>query len=329
MKRKKIPFARGVGGLSPPFYTKDDRINVEEIKRYVDWLIEKGCRMIVPGSQCNWLNDDERRLLWETYVDAARNRAAVMPYLGYVSRSTKGFLQEIKMAEEVGANSLYFSIKTVAECNGIPWPSVEWPKEYEEAVYQFLKAGFEATDLPVLLYNNQLHWKMPNIPVDFMVKLANEFENFAVLKTNASTSFAPPYGQLPYAVRALKPLGVNIIKGERDAECAIALLLGCDGLMPPLGHAFPDKFTDVYNAVQAGDLKKAFRIQNDFLDFDKIEQAHPGAYFGTKIYVLEALGFEVGKPRPPQIPLSEACRKQVDNILKKWGVYKKYTYHNW
>jgi 4-hydroxy-tetrahydrodipicolinate synthase len=325
MNRKKIPFGlKAAGCLFPPLFTKDDKINVEETKRFVEWLIEKECHTIVPGSECGWLNDDERRLLWETTADVAKNRAAVMPYLGFKAGCTKEFLQEIKMAEEAGANSLYFSHRTVAARNGIPWPALTWPKDFEEAAYQFFKAGFEATDLPVLIYNNATPTSMPNIPVEFMVRLAKDFDNFSGLKTNTSLGWLAPYGQFPYEIRALKPFGINIAKGLLEREFVVALLHGCDGFIAPTGHAFPDKLNDLYNAFHAGDLKKAVEIQDDFLDLCYILSQN---YWGVKIYLPEALGFEVGKPRPPQIPLNEDLRKQIDKILKDWGVYKKYTYH--
>jgi 4-hydroxy-tetrahydrodipicolinate synthase len=327
MTRKKIPFElKGVGCLPIPFFTKDDKINVEEFKRHIEWLIECGVHTIVPGSACKWMSLDEKRILWEAAVDAARNRVAIMPYAGADAKNTNEYLEEIKVAEEAGANSIFLEVRPVLFQFYMArlWPAIHWPKDFEEAAYQFFKAGFEATDLPVLIYNHAMP-DTTNIPVEFLVRLAEEFENFAGLKSNNSAGWYAPTGQLPYEIRALKPFGINVAKGGMEREFAAALLHGCDGIIAPSGHAFCQKLIACYDAFQAGDMKKAAEIQNDFLDINDIMQ-EGGNFWGFKFYLPEAMGFEVGKVRPPLPPLSAELRKKVDDILKSWGLYKKYTY---
>jgi 4-hydroxy-tetrahydrodipicolinate synthase len=328
MTRKKIPFElKGVGCLPIPFFTKDDKINVEEFKRHIEWLIENDVHTIVPGSMVKWMNPDEKRLVWEAAIDAAGNKAAVMPCVGTDVMNTKQAVQELKMAEETGANSLFTEVRAVRFQYYVLrlWPALTWPKHFEEAAYQFFKAMCEATDLPILIYNHAMP-DTTNIPVNFMVRLAQDFENFSGLKTNNSATWYAPASQLPYEIRALKPFGINVAKGTIEIEYVAALLHGCDGFIAPMGHVFPDRLNDLYNAFHAGDLKKAVKLQDDFLDLCSII-LESGNYWGTKFYLPEALGFEVGKPRPPLYPLSEDHRKQIDKILKDWGVYKKYTYH--
>jgi 4-hydroxy-tetrahydrodipicolinate synthase len=337
MSRRKIPYnLEGAGCLFPPLYTEDDKINVEETKRFVEWLIDQGVHTIVPGSTCQWLNEKERRTLWEATANAAKNRAAVMPYLGYHALNTAEFIKEIKMAEESGANSLYFSNHTVGLHNDTDFrhrliaSTRKWPKEYEDATYEFFKAGFEATDLPVMIYNHAGTFffgvrELPNIPVDFMLKLANEFDNFSGIKTNSD--IAGYRGNvLANELKALKSVGLPVAKGISELEYVIFLAMGGDGFVSPLGHAIPDKLNAMCNAVKAGDIKKALEIQESYLPLVEIGY---GCYWGTKHYVMEALGFEAGKIRPPHIPPSKEVCRQIDDLFKKWGVYKKYTYHNW
>lgn len=334
MARKSIPFGlKGAGGLSLPILTKDgEKLDVEENRRYVEFLVEKGCHTIVPGSLCLSLSDEERHQLWEIYADVAKNKMAIMPYLGYREMTIKQLVQEIKAAEEAGVNSLYFSVKAVYEIarevkfSQSLWPGTVWPKEYEEAVYEYLKAGFEATELPVCIYNNIMPNVAGTIPPEFLVRLAEDFDNFSGLKTNSSATGFEPYNLLPYEVEMLKPFGIPVAKGFVETEFVQALMYGCTGFVAPVvGHVFPDKLNEMCEAYYSGDIRKAFEIQKSFIPIVKVWRRNE---FGVKGYLMEALGFEGGH-RKPAFPLTPQERKQIDDLLKKWGVYKKYKYSKW
>ncbi len=303
-KRKKIePFGlRGCGGLSTPFLTKDGKINVEETRRYIDWLVEHECHTLVPGSTGVGCTLDQMRILWETAIDAAKNRITILPYVGPHSWSIEEFVNEIKIAEEAGAKALYFGPEPAIR-QVMPPPTRIYPKgigrwneEIEKAFYEQIKAGMEATDKPVLLYQHASHDDLtPVMPVSFLVKMANEFEQFAALKTNY-------FDHLLFEVEALKPFDIAIVKGFYEHEYLAALQMGCVGFISVLGAQLPGHIAGIYNAYVAGDYEKALNIIRDLMPIEEIykgsEFVNPGyavthspLYWGFKHYLLEASRF--------------------------------------
>lgn len=319
MARKQIPSGlKGSGCLSVPFFTGDDKINVTEMKRHVEWLIKEGTRTIVPGSVCPGCTREETRLVWKATKDAAEGKATVMPYLGPRCNTTALFLEDIKAAEDIGCDALYFSVQTTTNATGY----YENPAFLDQLVEPW-RAGLEATGLPVMIYNHSglPYSREPNLPVDILVEISREYESVAGIKTNS-----PLAGQLAAEIRALKPLGLSIAKGLHEMEFIGSLAMGVDGFISITGHALPDLCNTVYESFLAGDINKAQDVlwqMFPILDVVGSEASAKVEYYPWKMYLLEARGFNVGKPRPPMRSLPEDAKRAIDNTYKELGIYKE------
>jgi len=317
VKRKKIPSGlRGNGCLTVPFFTEDNKINIPEMKRHVEWLIEKNTQTIVPGSVCPGCTKEEALQIWKLSIEAANKRATVMPFLGPRCNSTELFIEDIKIAEDMGFDALYFSL--FAATNSVGYH--EHPTFLEQLIQPWIK-GLEVASLPVMLYNHAgLPWsREPNIPVSTLVELSKNFLNIAGLKTNS-----PIGGQFAAELHALKPLGLNVAKGLHELEFIGGLALGLDGFISMTGHALPEMGNGIHEAFTKGDVAKAQEIVwQMFPILDVIGTEFPARveYFPFKVYLIEARGFKVGKLRPPMRPIPKEAQKVVDDTYKKLGIY--------
>lgn len=318
MARKQIPSGlKGSGCLSVPFFTDDNEINVAEIKRHAKWLIEKGTRTIVPGSVCPGCTREESQLIWKATVEAVEGKATVMPYLGPRCNTTAQFLKDIKVAEDMGCDALYFSVQTTTNATGY-----YEDQSYVDQLIEPWRAGLKATSLPVLIYNHAglPYSREPNLPVEVLVEISRQYENVAGLKTNS-----PIAGQLAAEIKLLKPLGLSIAKGLHEMEFVGSLAMGVDGFISITGHALPDLCNAIYESFMAGNVTKAQNILwliYPILDVVGSEFSAKVEYYPWKMYLVEARGFKVGKPRPPMRPLPEQARKLIDNAYKEIGIYK-------
>ena len=97
-------------GIIPPIITpmnEDESINVAELRRQVDRMIEGGVHALFPfgtNGEGYILNAKEKQLVLETVIDQCNGRVPV--YAGTGCISTKETIEQSKMAEAAGADVL-------------------------------------------------------------------------------------------------------------------------------------------------------------------------------------------------------------------------------
>lgn len=97
-------------GIIPPILTPmhdDESINVEELRRQVDRMIEGGVHALFPfgtNGEGYILNAKEKQLVLETVIEQCNGRVPV--YAGTGCISTKETIEQSKMAQAAGADVL-------------------------------------------------------------------------------------------------------------------------------------------------------------------------------------------------------------------------------
>lgn len=87
--------------------TEDDQIDVESLKKLVDYLIEEGVQALYPcgtTGEMMYLNNEERKLVAETVVKQAAGRVTVFVHVG--AWNTKDTIELAQHAEKIGADGI-------------------------------------------------------------------------------------------------------------------------------------------------------------------------------------------------------------------------------
>src|SRR6185437_9502844 len=92
-----------------------------------------------------------------------------------------------------------------------------------------------------------------------------------------------------------------------------ALTAGASGWCTAAPNLRPQPCIDLYDAVRAGDLEKAQAIYDDLKPL--LEFIVAGGLATTVKAGLDLLGFPVGDPRAPLLPLDDQGRAELQGML--------------
>src|SRR5712672_4058161 len=92
-----------------------------------------------------------------------------------------------------------------------------------------------------------------------------------------------------------------------------SLTVGAKGAILALASALPEKCAELYEVTQRGQIDKARELQKNLLRASKLivsELGIPGVKF-----VMDQRGYRGGAPRSPLLPLSDAAKRRVLELL--------------
>lgn len=112
----------------------------------------------------------------------------------------------------------------------------------------------------------------------------------------------------------LKPNGFGLLSGD-DAITMPLIAAGADGVISVVANAFPEKFSKMVHASQAGDLTSARKEHYDLLPITKMffEEGNPG---GVKV-AMKVRGIMEENMRLPLYPVSDGLRDRITAETKK------------
>lgn len=221
-------------------------VDLDGLERLVEDLVTAGIDGLVPcgtTGEFSALTDEERRTVIEATVDAVDGRVPVMAGVG--GTAVGNVRRHITEADAVGADSVLL----VA-----PFFGGQSSVEGNEA---FFRAVLEDSSLPAYLYNIP-QAAGQELPVETVVALADH-EHVRGIKDSS--------GDLTYFGDILRrtPDEFEVHQGW-DAGFLPTLALGADGGINALSHLYPQAFRDVADAVAAGELERARRLQRETID---------------------------------------------------------------
>ncbi|QDV86790.1 dihydrodipicolinate synthase family protein [Stieleria sp.] len=295
-----------ITGILTPNITpvdRDGRVDEDTLRRYVDWLIEKGVDGLYPnGSTGEFIRftAEERRRIVEVVVDQTAGRVPVLA--GAAEANAK---ETIAACEAYGA----MGVRAVA---------IVAPFYYrlsDQGVYAYFREIADAVSVDVTLYNIPL-FASP-ISVDTVVRLASECPRVVGIKDSS--------GDLPNMMRMIsqiRPIREDFcfLTGW-DAALVPMLVVGANGGTNATSGVVPELTRAIHRSVVAGDIDQAMKLQYQLLPlFDamiSISEFPEGFRAGAR-----SRGWDLG---PGRVPISERqkeaiaeAQRQIDDLLKEF-----------
>jgi len=262
-----------------PFDSKG-QIDEPELRRYIDWLIEKGVHGLYPNGstgEFTRFTPEERRRIVEIIADQTRGRVPILAGAA-----------EANVRETIKACEYYHEL-------GIRAVAIVAPFYYKlspASVYAYFKEIGDNTPIDVTLYNIPMFASPIDVPT--IQRLSEECEKIVAIKD--SSGDIPNMIRMIQAVRPNRP-DFSFLTGW-DAALMPLLLIGADGGTNASSGVVPELTRKLYDLTMSAQLDEARRVQYDLLTL-----------FDTMIYsaefpegfraAVELRGFQMGHGRQP------------------------------
>ena len=270
------------GIFTPNLVPYDSRgeINEPELRRYIDWLIEKGVLGLYPNGstgEFTRFTPEERKRIVAIIADQTRGRVPILAGAA-----------EANVRETIKACEYYYEL-------GIRAVAIVAPFYYKlspASVYAYFKEIGDNTPIDVTLYNIPMFASPIDVPT--IQRLSEECEKIVAIKDSS--------GDLPNMIRMIQAVRPNrpefsFLTGW-DAALMPLMLIGADGGTNASSGVVPELTRKLYDLTTSGQLDEARRVQYDLLTL-----------FDTMIYsaefpegfraAVELRGFNMGQGRQP------------------------------
>jgi 4-hydroxy-tetrahydrodipicolinate synthase len=302
--RSRAPRLEGI--FTPNIVPLDERgqINEAELRRYTDWLIERGVHGLYPNGstgEFTRFTPDERRRIIAIMADQAAGR---VPLLAGAA--------EANVRETLAACEYYHSLGVRAVAIVSPY----YYKLSPAAVYAYFKEIGRNTPIDVTLYNIPMFASPIDVPT--VQRLSEECERVVAIKDSS--------GDIPHMIRMIQAVRPNrpefsFLTGW-DAALMPMLLIGCDGGTNATSGVVPEITRKLYDLTIERRLDEARDLQYRLLTlFD-------GMLFTAEFpngfrEAAKLRGIDAGLGRQPQSPVQqqklEELRTQLQCLLAAEG----------
>jgi 4-hydroxy-tetrahydrodipicolinate synthase len=289
---------RITGIFTPHIVPLDDRgrIDEDELRRYVDWLIAKGVHGLYPnGSTGEFVRfaPEERRRIIQIVCQQAAGRVPVLA--GAAEANIRETLQACDVYAGYGARAVAIV-------------SPFYYKLSPESVYAYFREIALHSPIDVTLYNIPMFASPIDVPT---IRRLAEFERIVGIKDSS--------GDLAFmmrmiaAVRPVRP-DFTFLTGW-DVVLVPMLLAGCDGGTNATSGVVPELTRKLFDLTQAGQIAEAMRIQYRLVElfdamlfsFDFPEGFRAG---------VEVRGFRMGQSRQPLSESQRIDRVGLERVLR-------------
>jgi 1-pyrroline-4-hydroxy-2-carboxylate deaminase len=287
-----IPWKGVYPALLTPF-TKDEQIDFTLFKKNLLAQAEAGVNGVIIGGtlgEASTITNDEKK---ELFIAAKETLPTELPVIiNIAEQTTKAAVQLAQEAEKYGADGFMLL------------PPMRYPADKEETL-TFFKAVSNTTNLPIMLYNNPVDYKI-HITLDMFEELTG-YKNIQAVKesTRDITNITRMISRFGDRFKIL--CGVDTIALE-------SLLAGADGWVAGLVDAFPKETVAIYRLAKAGSIEEAFHIYRWFMPLLELD-IHPKLVQYIK---LAAANTGIGSEyvRAPRLTLKGEERNDVETIIK-------------
>ena len=251
-----------------------------ELRRYVDWLIERGVHGLYPNGstgEFTRFTPEERRRIVEIIADQTRGRVPILAGAA-----------EANVRETLAACEFYAQLGVRAVAIVAPF----YYKLSPASVYAYFKEIGRNTPIDVTLYNIPMFASPIDVPT--VQRLSDECERIVAIKDSS--------GDIVHMIRMISAVRPNrpefsFLTGW-DAALMPMLLVGSDGGTNASSGVVPEITRKLYDLTLAGHLDEARKVQYDLVQL-----------FDTMIYsaefpegfraAVELRGFRMGVGRQP------------------------------
>ncbi|HSS26098.1 MAG TPA: dihydrodipicolinate synthase family protein [Mycobacterium sp.] len=268
-------------------------IDTARLAALVDRLVSSGVHAIAPlGStgELAYLEEPEFDSVVDTTIATVAGRVPVV--VGVSDVTTAKTVRRAEYAQEAGADAVMIL------------PVSYWKLTEREIVQHYRSIG-DAIGIPIMAYNNPATSGVDMRP-ELLVSMFETIDNVTMVKESTGDLIRMQRiaelsgGRLPF-YNGSNPLVLDALKAGASGWCTAA---------PNLR---PQPCIDLYDAVRTGDLEKAQILYVELKPL--LEFIVAGGLATTVKAGLELLGFPIGDPRAPLLPLDAQGRAELQGLL--------------
>lgn len=273
-------------------FTAEDKLDLPLFEKNLNAQLDAGVNGIVLGGtlgEASVLTTAEKEELVKFAVGKCAGKVPVI--LNIAEGSTKDALQQADYAKAWGAKGLMML------------PPMRYKSDHRETVAWF-KTVADATELPIMIYNNPVDYKN-EVSLDMFAELI-ACKNIEAVKesTRDVTNVTRMKNRFGDRIKIL--CGVDTLAMEE-------LCLGADGWVAGLVCAFPKETVTIFNLVKAGKIEEAAKIYRWFMPLLELD-IHPKLVQYIKLAEKQAgLGSE--NVRAPRLILEGKERADILKII--------------
>lgn len=282
-------------GIYPAVTTKfsdGDNLDLQTFELNINAQLEAGVDGIILGGtlgEASSLREEEKDILVRETVRIVDGKVPVV--MNIAEQTTTGAIVAAEKAKANGASGLMML------------PPMRYKATDQETV-TYYKAVAESTDLPIMVYNNPVDYKI-EVTLDMFEELA-ACENIQAVKESTR--------DISNITRMINRFGdrFSILSGV-DTLALESLFMGANGWVAGLVCAFPKETVAIYRLVKAGRHQEAVDIYRWFLPLLELD-INPQLVQNIKMAEV-ATGIGTENVRAPRLPLVGEERARVQRII--------------
>ena len=274
-------------------FTAQDELDLNMFAKNINAQINAGVSGIVLGGslgEASTLLAEEKNTLIRETVKLCEGKIPVV--MTIAEQATKVAIQAASDAKKNGANALMIL------------PPMRYKSTDIETV-QYFKDIASSTDLPIMIYNNPVDYKI-EVTVDMFKELL-QLDNITAVKESTRDIINIGRLQNEFGDRLAILTGVDPLALE-------SLLIGADGWVAGLVCAFPEETVAIYKLAKAGRAKEAIAIYRWFLPLLELDIS-PQLVQNIKLAEV-ATGIGTETVRKPRLNLSGDERTRVLKVIE-------------
>jgi len=283
-------------GVFPALMTEfkqDESLDLEATARHIESCLQAGCEgLVMLGTlgENSSLAPEEKEAVLRCAVEAAAGRVPVLS--GVAEYTTELGIAHAKRAEHAG-------------CAGVmALPCMVYEQDEREALAHFETLA-AASDLPIMIYNNRVSYKVDLSPEAFL-KLARS-ETVVAVKESSHDS------------RRITDM-INVCGDRYVLFCGVDdlvlenLLFGAAGWVSGLVNAFPREAVALYRLAEEGRVEEALALYRWFMPLLHLDVDKKLVQFIKLANQIAGEGAEW--VRQPRMPLVGEERERVAAIVE-------------
>ena len=282
-------------GVYPAITTKfhpDDSIDFLAFEKNLDAQLDAGVEGIILGGslgEASTLSDEEKFELLKFTIEWSKNRIPIV--LNIAEQRTDIAVKMAQDAENAGAGGIMIL------------PPLKYKADDHETV-EYFKAVANATNLPVMIYNNPIDYKIM-VTLEMFEELA-ECSNINAVKESTRDTTNVTRLKNRFGDRFKILCGVDTLAIE-------SLVMGADGWVAGLVAGFPRETVAIFKMVKSGRTDEAVALFRWFLPLLELD-IHPKLVQYIKLAEQQA-GMGTEHVRAPRLPLQGEERERILKII--------------
>lgn len=275
-------------------FTANDKLDLPLFEKNLRAQLDAGVNGVILGGslgEASVLTNDEKFELVKFTLEKVAEKVPVI--LNIAEGSTNEAVKLAQQAAKIGVQGLMLL------------PPMRYKADDRETVTYF-KAVADSTDLPIMIYNNPVDYKI-EVTLDMFDQLKSHKNIQAVKESTRDVS---------NVTRMINRFGdrYKILCGV-DPLAMEELLMGADGWVAGLVCAFPKETVAVYNLVKARKIDEALKIYRWFLPLLELD-IHPKLVQYIKLAEQE-VGIGSETVRAPRLKLEGSERERVLTVIRE------------